>query len=195
MHWQNLENKIVKIVSANIGERIEIDWKGEKFTTGIFKYTVDKPIFLDTEDVKGDAICDRENHGGILQAIYGYSLKHYEYWKPFYPDLDFKMGIFGENLTVDDLEETKIHQGDTFKVGETILEATVQRNPCLKLGIRFNDMKILKQFWNSTFCGVYFKVLQTGFVKAGDEFIQIKSCPNNPTIADLYAADRVIKGL
>ena len=66
----------MKIVSTNIGERKEIDWKGELITTGIFKYTVDKPIFLDKEDVKGDAICDRENHGGILQAIYGYSLKH-----------------------------------------------------------------------------------------------------------------------
>ncbi len=185
----------MKIVSTNIGERKEIDWKGEKITTGIFKYSVDKPIFLDVEDVRGDVICNRENHGGVLQAIYGYSLKHYDYFKPFYPDLEFEMGIFGENLTVDDLEETKIHQGDTFKVGEAILEVTVPRNPCLKLGVRFNNMKILKQFWNSTMCGVYFKVLQTGFVKSGDEFIQIKSFPENPTIADLYAAERLEKGM
>jgi MOSC domain-containing protein YiiM len=79
-------------------------------------------------------------------------------------------------------------------VGEAILEATVQRNPCYKLGVRFNNMKIIKQFWNTTFCGVYFKVIQTGNVQVGDEFIQIKSCPENPTIADLYAAIRVEKG-
>ena len=54
-------------------------------------------------------------------------------------------------------------------------------------------MKILKQFWNSTLCGVYFKVIQTGFVKAGDAFIQIKSCKENPTIADLYVAKRRAK--
>ena len=183
----------MKIVSTNIGERKEIDWKGELITTGIFKYTVDKPIFLDREDVKGDAICDRENHGGILQAIYGYSFKHYKHWQTLYPNLEFENGMFGENLTIDDLEETKIHQGDTFKVGEAILEATLQRDPCIKLGVRFNDMKILKQFWNSTLCGVYFKVIQTGFVKAGDGFIQIKSCKENPTIADLYVAKRRAK--
>jgi MOSC domain-containing protein YiiM len=183
----------MKIVSTNIGERKEIDWKGEVITTGIFKYTVHKPIFLDREDVKGDAICDRENHGGILQAIYGYSLKHYQHWQKLYPNLEFENGMFGENLTIDDLEETKIHQGDTFKVGDAILEATLQRDPCIKLGIRFNDMKILKQFWNSTLCGVYFKVIQTGFVKAGDAFTQIKSCPENPTIADLYVAKRKVK--
>ncbi|QOD59992.1 MOSC domain-containing protein [Polaribacter haliotis] len=185
----------MKIVSTNIGKRREVDWKDKKIDTGIFKFSVDKPIFLDTEDVKGDEISDRENHGGILQAIYGYSLKHYDFFKPLHPNLDWQLGMFGENLTIDNLEETKIHQGDTFKVGEAILEATVQRNPCYKLGIRFNDMKIVKQFWNTTMCGVYFKVIQTGFVKAGDEFIQIKSCPENPTIADLYVAKRTEKGV
>lgn len=183
----------MKIISTNIGERKEIDWKGEEVTTGIFKYTVNKPVFLDKEDVKGDVICNREDHGGVLQAVYGYSLKHYDYFKKLHPNLDFEMGLFGENLTIDDLDETKIHQGDTFKVGEAILEATVQRNPCYKLGIRFNDIKIVKQFWNTTFCGVYFKVIQTGFVKTGDVFEQIKACPENPTIAALYTAKRIEK--
>ena len=185
----------MKIIATNIGERKEINYKGKIVETGIFKFPVDKPIFLDTEDVKGDVICNRENHGGILQAVYGYSLKHYDYFKKLHPIVDFEMGIFGENLTIDDLDETKIHQGDTFKVGDAILEATVQRNPCYKLGIRFNDMKIVKQFWHTTFCGVYFKVLQTGFVKAGDVFEQIKSCPENPTIAELYVAKRIAKGM
>ncbi|WP_339662036.1 MOSC domain-containing protein [uncultured Polaribacter sp.] len=175
----------MKIVSTNIGERKEVVYKELKVTTGIFKFPVNEPVFLDTKEVKGDAICDRENHGGIDQAIYGYSLKHYEYWKPLYPKLKWSLGMFGENLTIDDIDERNIHVGDTFKVGETILEATLQRSPCYKLGIRFNDMKIVKQFWNTTFCGVYFKVLQTGFVKTGDIFEQLKSCPENPTIADL----------
>lgn len=175
----------MKIVSTNIGERKEVIYKKLKVTTGIFKFPVDKPVFLDIEEVKGDAICDRENHGGIDQAIYGYSLKHYEYWKPLYPKLVWCLGMFGENLTIDDIDERNVHVGDTFKVGESILEATLQRSPCYKLGIRFNNMKIVKQFWNTTFCGVYFKVLQTGFVKTGDIFEQIRSCPENPTIADL----------
>ncbi|MGB1042100.1 MAG: MOSC domain-containing protein [Tenacibaculum sp.] len=185
----------MKIISTNLGERKEVNWKGKLVTTGIFKYPVDKPIYLDTEEVKEDVICNREHHGGVLQAVYAYSLKHYDYFKPSYPALEWQNGMFGENLTVDDLEETKIHQGDVFKVGEAILEVTVQRNPCMKLGVRFNDMKIVKQFWNTTMCGVYFKVLQTGFVKAGDVFEQIKSCPKNPTIAELYAKKRIEKGI
>lgn len=183
----------MKIVATNIGGKKTVQWKGKEVTTGIFKYPVTKPIFLDTEVVKGDAICDRKYHGGIAQAVYGYSQKHYDFWKPKFPNLDWQMGMFGENLTIDDLEETKIHVGDTFQVGESILEATLQRDPCMKLGIRFQDMSIVKQFWNTTMCGVYFKVIQTGFVQESDTFKQVKSCKNNPTIADLYIAKRMKK--
>jgi MOSC domain-containing protein YiiM len=181
----------MKIISTNIGARKQIDWKGTLVTTGIFKYAVDAPIFLDIKEVKGDEISDRENHGGILQAIYAYSLKHYDFFKPLYPNLDWQFGMFGENLTIDNLDETIVCTGDTFKVGEAILEATLQRDPCMKLGVRFNDMKILKQFWNTTYCGVYFKVVQTGSVKVGDVFVQIKTCLENPTIADLFAARKI----
>jgi len=140
----------MKIISTNIGEQREIEWKGKQVITGIFKFSVDDPIYLDLEDVRGDAICNRENHGGIDQAIYGYSLKHYEYWKKKYPNLDWQLGMFGENLTIDDLDETKTHVGDVFKIGAAILEVTKARNPCMKLGVRFNEMSIVKQFWNTS---------------------------------------------
>ena len=116
----------MKIISTNIGERKDIDWKGKTITTGIFKFPVHSPIFLDKEDVKGDAICNRKHHGGIEQAVYGYSKLHYAYWKERYASLDWQYGMFGENLTIDRLEETEIHVGDTFRVGECILEATKQ---------------------------------------------------------------------
>jgi MOSC domain-containing protein YiiM len=185
----------MKIIATNLGEPKEIVYKNKKMTTGIFKYPVNVPIFLDAEKVKNDAICDTKWHGGVLQAVYTYSAKHYDFFKPNFPELDWQFGIFGENLTLDNLDETNIHVGDTFNVGQAILEATLQRNPCYKLGVRFNDMKIVKQFWNTTFCGVYFKVIQTGFVKVGDEFQLLQSNKQNPTIADLYQKEKLVKSL
>jgi len=176
----------MKIIATNIGDKREIDWKGKMVTTGIFKFPVEAPVFLDTETVKEDTICDRNYHGGIDQAVYGYSLKHYDFWKEKYPDLDWSYGMFGENLTIDDLDETKIHVGDTYKVGECIVEVTKPRQPCMKLGVRFNNMKVVKQFWNTTMSGIYFKIVQTGNVQSGDTFEQIKSCPDNPTIAAVF---------
>ena len=84
---------------------------------------------------------------------------------------------------------------DTFKVGETIVEVTKPRQPCMKLGVRFNDMKIVKQFWNTDKSGVYFKVLQTGFVKKGDVFELIKTDKTKPTIADVYNEKRIKKNM
>jgi len=187
----------MKIVATNIGDRVEIDWKGKLVTTGIFKFPTQEPIFLDVEDVKGDTLCDRKNHGGIDQAVYAYSFKHYEYWKGLYPDLEWTSGgMLGENLTIDDLDETKTHIGDTFKIGDkVIIEVTKPRPPCLKLGVKFNNVAMLKQFWNTTMCGVYFKVIQTGFVKEGDVLHQIRSCPENKTIAEVYTEKRLAKGM
>ncbi|MDY0780656.1 MOSC domain-containing protein [Tenacibaculum sp. IB213877] len=184
----------MKIISTNIGNKKEINWKGKLVTTGIYKFSVKDPIFLDIEDVRDDSICDRKYHGGIDQAVYGYSLKHYDYWKELYPNLEWELGMFGENLTIDDLDESKIHVGDTFKIGEVVLEATKPRQPCMKLGVRFNNMKIVKQFWQQDYPGVYFKVLQTGYVKAGDTLEQIKSYPKNKTIAEVYQSKREEKG-
>ncbi len=180
----------MKVVSVNIGERISIDYKGKIIETGIFKYPVEKSIFLGDEDVEGDAVIDRKYHGGIDQAVYAYSENHYEFWKQLYPNLEWQYGMFGENLTISNLEETEIYVGDTYKLGEVIIEVTKPREPCMKLGLRFGTQKVLKQFWNSSKCGIYFKVLQTGKVTKGDEMVLVKKAVNTPTIAEVYTTKR-----
>jgi len=176
----------MKVISVNLGELKVINYKGKIVETGIFKYPVNQPVFLGTEVVKNDAVIDRKHHGGIEKAVYGYSQNHYEYWKELYPNLDWDYGMLGENLTISNLEETEIFVGNTYKLGEVLLEVTKPREPCYKLGIRFGTQEIVKQFWNSTKCGVYFKVLQTGNVNIGDELILVNKVENSPTIAEVY---------
>jgi MOSC domain-containing protein YiiM len=176
----------MKVISVNIGERKVLNYKGKIVETGIFKYPVNQPIFLGTEDVENDAVIDRKYHGGIEKAVYGYSQNHYAYWKGLYPNLDWNYGMFGENLTISDLEESEIFVGNTYKLGDALLKVTSPREPCYKLGIRFETQEILKQFWNSTKSGIYFKVLQTGNVAVDDELILINKAENSPTIAEVY---------
>jgi len=178
------------VKSVNLGEKKTINYKGKVVETGIFKYPVEEPIFLGEEDVENDAVIDRRYHGGIDKAVYGYSENHYEYWKQLYPYLDWKYGMFGENLTISNLEETTIKVGNTYQLGEVILEVTKPREPCFKLGLVFGTQAILKQFWNSTKSGIYFKVLKTGNVAIGDTFTLIKESENSPTIAAVYDAKK-----
>ncbi len=183
----------MKIVSVNIGEKRKVKWRNKIVETGIFKFPVDNPIFLDIEDVKNDHVVDRKYHGGIEKAVYAYGEQHYEYWKGLYPKQEWTYGMFGENLTVTNLDETNIRVGSTYQLGEAIIEVTKPREPCYKLGIRFNDPTIIKQFWNSTKSGIYFKILRTGYVGKSEEMILLNKPINNPTIAEVYESKRLKK--
>lgn len=174
------------VKSVNIGDKKVVNYKGKIIETGIFKFPVQQPIFLGEHDVENDAVIDRRYHGGINKAVYAYSENHYEYWKGLYPDLDWQFGMFGENLTISNLEESEIYIGDTFQLGETIIEVTQPREPCMKLGLRFGTQKVLKQFWNSTKSGIYFKVIKTGNVNVDDKMILIKKAENTASIAEVY---------
>ncbi len=54
---------LMKIVSTNIGRIREVDWKGGKITTGIFKEPVDEPLFLSKMGVNKDQVADLKVHG------------------------------------------------------------------------------------------------------------------------------------
>lgn len=177
----------MKVLSVNIGEQKKVKWQFKMVETGIFKYPVDKPIFLGQEDVKNDHVVDRKHHGGIDKAVYIYSKSNYKHFQDLYPNVDFHNGIFGENITIAQLSEENVSIGDIFKIGEALIQISQPRFPCFKLGIVFNDQKIIKQFLNAPYCGFYFRVLKKGFVRKNDEMILTKKAKNSMTVADVFS--------
>ncbi|WP_299436104.1 MOSC domain-containing protein [uncultured Aquimarina sp.] len=176
----------MKVVSTNIGEPQVISWRGKDVKTGIYKYPVNQPIFLDTEDVKGDHVVDRRVHGGVDKACYLYAAEHYPYWKEKYPDLDWNYGMFGENLTVLGLDERIIKIGDIYQLGDAIVQVSQPRQPCYKLGVRFGTQTVLKQFIEALLPGVYLRVLTSGFVKMDDVLIPQEVSDDGISIRDMY---------
>lgn len=175
----------MKVVAVNIGDPVKINWKGKEVITGIFKYPVDKPIFLGLEDVDGDHVIDRRYHGGTDKACYLYAADHYDYWKSKYPDLEWHYGIFGENITIKNFNEEEIKIGSTYRLGTSLVQISRPRQPCFKLGIRFGTQKIIKEFINSLLTGVYIRVLEQGHVNCGDEFILEKKNDKGISIKEL----------
>lgn len=163
----------MKVVSTNIAEPKTIIWKNKEVQTGLYKKSVEE-IHLGKLGVKGDTVIEKKVHGGVDKACYLYSLDHYSYWKKRYPNLDWSMGMFGENLTVEGLQETELYIGDTFKVGEAIIQISEPRMPCYKFGLRFGTQELLKQFNQTTFSGAYVRVLQEGIVKSNDQIVLIE---------------------
>lgn len=180
----------MQIVSTNIAEPTTIKWLGQNVQTGIYKYPLETPIFLGIEDVVNDHVLDRRYHGGVDKACYLYSADHYPFWQNKYPNLEWKWGMFGENLTISCLDESVILIGDCYRIGDAIVQVSQPRQPCFKLGLRFGDQAVVDDFWKSPYPGVYVRVLKPGAVKNGDEFVLIEQNPNSISIAEVFSIFR-----
>ncbi|WP_041557715.1 MOSC domain-containing protein [Cellulophaga algicola] len=176
----------MKVISTNLGKSTTILWNGKEEQTGIYKYPTSEAIQLLNEDVANDTVIDRKHHGGVNKACYLYSADQYPYWKNLYPNLGWDWGMFGENLTIEGLDESELRIGATYKLGTALVQITQPREPCYKLGIRFNDSKIIKQFVTHNYPGTYVKVLETGTVTTGDDMILISQSKNSLTINQYY---------
>ncbi|WP_127140975.1 MOSC domain-containing protein [Flagellimonas marinaquae] len=176
----------MKVISTNLGEPTKINWNGKQTFTGIYKYPVDQPIYLDTEDVQGDTVVDRKYHGGTFKACYLFSADNYNYWKTKYPHLEWDWGMFGENLTIEGLDESKLQIGSSYKLGTALVQITQPREPCYKLGIRFGNQNILKEFIDHGRPGTYIRVLEPGTVSKGDSMELVTASESTLTIAQFY---------
>ncbi|MCW5517395.1 MOSC domain-containing protein [Muriicola sp. Z0-33] len=176
----------MKVIAANIGKPTVIQWKGKEEITGIFKYPVTKAIELGTEVVANDTVANRAVHGGEYKACYLFSADEYTYWKNLYPDLSWDWGMFGENLSVQDLDEASIRIGNVYKVGSALVQISQPREPCYKLGVRFGSQGIIQQFIDRGYPGTYVRILQKGNVKAGDHLELIEEADNPLTIQQFY---------
>ncbi|PKB43475.1 MOSC domain-containing protein YiiM [Cellulophaga sp. RHA19] len=176
----------MKVVATNLGKPTKIQWNGKEEVTGIYKYPTTTPLQLLSTDVINDTVIDRKHHGGIDKACYLFSADVYDYWKNIYPNLDWNWGMFGENLTVEGLDETTLRIGDIYIIGTALVQVSQPREPCYKLGIRFGNQQILKQFIDHNRPGTYIRILKEGSVQTGDVFKLIEQSTNKLTIQDFY---------
>lgn len=178
----------MRVISTNIGARKSVNWKGKIIETGIFKQPVHEPIYLGKTDVEKDQVIDRKYHGGIDKACYAYSLDHYSFWETKFPEVDMTYGAFGENLTIKNLDEHTLRIGDQYQIGEeVIVEISQPRQPCMKLGIRFKDQRVVKHFINEKFPGVYLRILKDGWVTANDLLHPVLQKSSNLTVAEVHS--------
>ena len=176
----------MKVVSTNLSMPTEITWNGKKEWTGIYKYPVDGPIQLERTDVRNDAVIDRRYHGGIRKACYLFSADTYPYWKEKYPNLDWQYGMFGENITLTEFDENSIYVGETYRLGKALVRITEPREPCRKLGIRFQNQTVIKDFIAFARPGTYVEVLEEGEVQTGDTLTLVESLEAKFSVVDYF---------
>ena len=178
----------MNLLSINTSLPTEIEYQGRKISTGIFKKPVEDPVFVKKDNLKDDLQADLKNHGGEHKAVYAFSSDHYPYWSDVLHNSELTPGIFGENLTISGFDESSLHIGDQFSIGQCILEITQPRLPCFKLGIAVNNKKMPRLFIENFATGIYLRVLQEGFIEMGNKVELIKEGKFKVSIKSLFRA-------
>ncbi len=176
----------MKVISTNLGTTTTFVWNGREEQTGIFKKPVSESLSLTINDVANDTVIDRVHHAGINKACYLFASDNYSYWKELYPELDWNWGMFGENLTIEGLDESSVRIGNIYKIGSALVQVSQPREPCYKLGVRFGSQDILRQFINHGHPGTYVRILEEGEVKTGDHLQLQQQSKNTLTVQQFY---------
>ena len=176
----------MKVVSTNIGIAQSVVINNVKQRTGIYKNPTNNPIFLGKTHVQEDEISNKKVHGGTFKACYLFSAESYDHWGNLYPYITWDFGMLGENLTILGLNEAQINVGDIYKVGSALIQITQPREPCATLAAKIGSPKIIKQFIEHCKPGMYARVLETGFVTAGDALALVKKASSSISIRDFF---------
>lgn len=175
----------MRIVSVNVSPVQEVLRGGSIVRTGIFKQPTAARLSLGERGLAGDDQADKRHHGWPTQALYAFSAAEYEHWRQHLGRFDLEYGRFGENLTVDGLDDEAICIGDIYRIASARVQVTFPRVPCSTLAMAVDDPSIVKAFLKRGRCGPYFAVLSPGEIGVGDP-IELEFA--DPTRLSLFEA-------
>jgi ferredoxin-NADP reductase/MOSC domain-containing protein YiiM len=176
-----------RLLSVNVGLPRDVAWQGRTVHTAIWKTPVDGPRMVRRLNIDGDGQGDLAGHGGERRAVFVYQMDSYRYWQNHLGRNDFVYGQFGENFTVDGLSDAEVCIGDRYQIGGALFEVTQPRVTCYRLGIRLNEPEMAALVVKHGRPGFYFRVLNEGEVKAGDEITQVASGPEHMSVFEINA--------
>jgi MOSC domain-containing protein YiiM len=157
----------MKLISVNIGSAHVLEVGNHSTKTGIFKTPVSDSVHVGKLGLEADVVQNTKHHGGPDQAVYVYGTADYAWWAEQL-QTQFEPGIFGENLTVSDLESATFNIGDRLRIGTVLLEVSASRIPCGTLAARMGDAGFVKKFKQARRPGLYCRVIKEGEVQVGD---------------------------
>jgi len=178
-------NKIMQLISVNLGQERTLERKDRIEQTGIFKFPTAEPVKMTKLGLEGDVIVSKKHHGGPDQAVYVYGGADYRWWSEELGK-EILPGTFGDNLTISDLESAQFNIGDYIHMGEITLQVTAPRIPCATFAARMEDPQWVKRFRYAERPGLYCRVLREGFIQTGDPVSIEKYTGETISILEMY---------
>lgn len=176
-----------QLLAVSVGLPRQAHWRGQRIHTGILKSPIQGRICVGPAGIEGDGQADLSVHGGIDKAVYAFDDASTQYWRDDLGRAELGPGAFGENLTLTGWPETRVRIGDLLRIGTARFEVSQPRQPCMKLGLLFDDPKFPKRFLSSGRVGFYLRVVESGSISAGDEIVRLHSNEDAISISSLVA--------
>ena len=103
--------------------------------------------------------------------------------------------MFGENLTVSNLDEREAYFGNQYQLGDAIIEISEIREPCWKIQAKYQIPDLVKRMSTTGKTGFYFRVIKEGNVSDNDHLKLIKTAEKDTQLSvyelnDVYYNDR-----
>src|SRR5512133_3010074 len=178
---------VARLASVTVGMPREVRWRGRTVFTGIWKEAVQGSRLVRRLNIDGDGQGDLAGHGGEQRAVFVYQLDSYRYWERELGRSDLVHGQFGENFTVEGLGDDAVGIGDRYRIGTAVFVVTQPRVTCYRVGLRMNDPRIPALLVSHHRPGFYFRVLEEGYVQAGDEIDKLVPGAEQMTVAEADA--------
>lgn len=135
--------------------------------TSFYKSPVEGTRWLSSTNLEGDAQADTKAHGGPEKAVLAYSADHYLDWNAELPDIGLGHGAFAENLDIAGLSEATVCLGDTWAIGDAIIQVNQARMPCWKISRRWRTQDLSLKVQQTGRTGWYHRVLREGEIGSG----------------------------
>jgi len=151
--------------------------------TSFFRSPSTESRWLFTTHLEGNQQADTKNHGQLTQAVLLYAASHYPAWRAELDRPEIGSGGFGENFTLDGISEETACIGDTYAIGEAMIQVTGPRYPCWKIEHRWGIEGLTDRVAKSGRTGWYCRVLQEGLIETGAPLLLVERPYSQWTIA------------
>ena len=156
-----------RIVAVSTGVVEDLVIAGQPDHSAIDKRPAAGPVPVGSLGLAGDEHGDTQHHGGLDQALYAYAREDLDWWTERI-GRELRNGGFGENVTTSGIDVSAALIGETWRVGEVVIQLTAPRIPCETFKAWIGEEHWVRRFAAAGRPGVYLRVLAGGELAAGD---------------------------
>ncbi|RLA73744.1 MAG: MOSC domain-containing protein [Epsilonproteobacteria bacterium] len=124
-------------------------------------------LFITNVGFVADTQSDKTYHGGVDKAVCVYSARYYDFFKTKH-NFELPDCAFGENLTIENIDDSDICIGDRFQSGEVVFEVSQPRQPCWKVSSIIGIKNLTSLVAKEHKTGFYFRVIKSSKMSMSD---------------------------